>query len=101
MRLPAGHYAVLEHAGHISSLRATWGVAMQWLATNGTWHDADTPPFERYDARYDAATGLGGCEVWMPVVRATCGHHPWPFRRPSWPRFSNRPTHAPNSSKYR
>jgi AraC family transcriptional regulator len=68
MRVPAGHYAVFEHPGHVSSLRETWGVAMHWLATNGEWRDAHTPPFERFDARYDAATGSGGCEIWLPVV---------------------------------
>jgi AraC family transcriptional regulator len=68
MLVPASHYAVFDHTGHISELNGTWRVAMQWLNTNGAWHDAHTPPFERYDARYDAATGLGGCEIWLPVV---------------------------------
>lgn len=70
MQLPAAHYAVFDHTGHISSLRETWGVAMHWLASNGAWRDAHTPPFERYDSRYDPMTGLGGCEIWMPVVPA-------------------------------
>jgi AraC family transcriptional regulator len=68
MRIPAAHYAVFEHRGHISSLRETWGIAMPWLANNGAWRDAETPPFERYDARFDPATGMGVMEIWVPVL---------------------------------
>jgi AraC family transcriptional regulator len=68
MRVPAAHYAVFEYQGHISGLNGTWRVAMAWLANNGEWQDAHTPPFERYDARYDAATGMGVVEIWVPVV---------------------------------
>lgn len=71
MRVPASHYAVFDHTGHISQLRTTWGVAMQWLASNGEWRDAHTPTFERYDARYNPMTGTGGCEIWLPVVPAS------------------------------
>lgn len=71
MRVPASTYAVFSHAGHVSALRDTWGAVHAWLAGNGAWRDANTPDFERYDARYDATTGTGGCEIWVPVVSAT------------------------------
>ena len=28
---------------------------------------ADAPEFERYDERFDARTGAGGFEIWLPV----------------------------------
>jgi AraC family transcriptional regulator len=28
---------------------------------------ADAPNFERYDEKFDGATGNGGLEIWVPV----------------------------------
>jgi AraC family transcriptional regulator len=28
---------------------------------------ADAPNFERYDGKFDPATGDGGLEIWIPV----------------------------------
>lgn len=68
MRVPAAHYAVFEHAGSIATLRATWDAILhRWFPGSGE-RDAGTPDFERYDARFDAATGAGVIELWIPVV---------------------------------
>lgn len=69
IRVPAGHYAVFEHRGHVSTLRRTWNrLWREWLPTSGE-SPADAPDFERYDASFDPATGLGGMAIWFPVQR--------------------------------
>jgi AraC family transcriptional regulator len=67
MRVPVQRYAVFEHEGHVSELRATWdAIWSEWLPRSGET-PADTPDFERYDERYDPATGQGVIEIWFPV----------------------------------
>lgn len=66
--IPAGNYAVFEHSGHIATLKtsceAIWsrGLPRSGLlpVEGGAW-------FEKYDASYDPATGLGVVEIWIPV----------------------------------
>jgi predicted transcriptional regulator YdeE len=68
MRVPAQRYAVFTHRGHASSLRATWdAIWRDWLPRSGH-HPANTPDFERYDARFDPRTGAGEVEIWFPVA---------------------------------
>jgi AraC family transcriptional regulator len=68
MRVPAQRYAVFTHRGHVSTLRATWDAIWQrWLPGSGQ-HPADTPDFERYDARFDPRSGSGEVEIWFPVA---------------------------------
>ncbi len=67
VRIPARRYAVFAHAGHISTIRRTW------MTIFGKWFPAsdyevdDAPEFERYDDRFDPATGKGGLEIWVPI----------------------------------
>mgnify|MGYP003409082453 CR=1 FL=1 len=37
-----------------------------WLPISGM-KAADAPSFERYDEKFDPATGNGGLEIWVPV----------------------------------
>ena len=37
-----------------------------WLPGSGHV-PADAPVFERYDERFDARTGMGGFEIWVPI----------------------------------
>jgi len=68
IRVPAARYAVFEHADHIGTLHATWqSILHDWLP-NSEFRSAQTPDFERYDARFDGKTGLGGLEIWISVV---------------------------------
>jgi AraC family transcriptional regulator len=68
MRVPAQHYAVFVHGGGIATIGETWtGIMEDWLPRSA-WADAHTPPFERYDARFDPVTGTGGIELWIPVA---------------------------------
>lgn len=68
LTVPAGRYAVFTHAGHISRLKDTvkqiWG---RWLPESPHRHEP-RPDFEQYDARWDAETGLGEIDVWVPIA---------------------------------
>ena len=75
MRVPAQRYAVFTHEGHVSGLRQAWDAIWgDWLPRSGE-KPADTPDFERYDERFDPATGRGTIEIWFPV--ATAGQATW------------------------
>jgi AraC family transcriptional regulator len=67
VRVPANRYAVFTHSGHVSTIRSTWfAIWNKWLPKSG--HQlADAPDFERYDSRFDARTGAGEVEIWVPL----------------------------------
>ena len=67
VRIPEQKYAVFTHAEHISTIRRTVNTIWNhWLPASGM-KAADAPSFERYDEKFDPATGNGGLEIWMPV----------------------------------
>lgn len=69
VRIPPQQYAVFTHAGNVSQIGSTWErIWREWLPASG-YEDAETPPFELYDERFDPATGEGGLEIWFPVRR--------------------------------
>ena len=66
MRVPAQRYAVFEHHGSNSDIQQTWGrIWQEWVPRSGLT-PGDTPDFERYDARFDPATGEV-VEIWFPI----------------------------------
>ena len=68
MRLPARRYAVFRHAGHVSEIRRVWqAIWSEGLPAAGL-SPAQAPEFERYDERFDPATGHGGFEIWIPLA---------------------------------
>jgi AraC family transcriptional regulator len=67
LRVPAATYAVFEHRDHISSIQATFTAIWERGLADAGVTAADAPTFERYDARFDARTGLGGLEIWVPI----------------------------------
>ncbi len=70
MRVPAVRYAVFLHAGNVATIQSTWKqVFSVWLPSSGM-QSAQTPDFEVYDERFDAATGDGGVEIWLGVKPA-------------------------------
>jgi AraC family transcriptional regulator len=67
VRIPEQRYVVFTHAEHISTIRRTViAIWNQWLPQSGL-NVADAPNFERYDEKFDGATGNGGVEIWVPV----------------------------------
>jgi AraC family transcriptional regulator len=66
IRIPEQRYAVFAHGGHISTIRGTINTIWNhWLPSSG-FKAADAPSFERYDEKFDPATGDGGFEIWVP-----------------------------------
>ena len=67
VRIAEQRYAVFTHTDHISTIRRTINTIWNhWLPTSG--HKmADAPTFERYDEKFDPATGNGGFEIWVPI----------------------------------
>ena len=67
VRIPAQNYLVFTHKDHISTIRRTVNTIWnRWLPQSGM-KVADAPNFERYDEKFDPATGNGGLEIWVPV----------------------------------
>ncbi|MCK1277133.1 AraC family transcriptional regulator [Bradyrhizobium sp. 61] len=67
IRIPEQRYAVFAHTEHVASIRRTVNTIWnQWLPASGL-KAADAPNFERYDEKFDPATGNGGFEIWIPV----------------------------------
>ena len=68
VRIPEQRYAVFAHTDHVSTIRGTFNIIWnQWLPSSG--HKvADAPTFERYDEKFDPATGNGGLEIWVPIA---------------------------------
>jgi AraC family transcriptional regulator len=67
VRIPEQKYAVFTHSEHISTIRRTVNTIWNhWLPESGLCV-ADAPNFERYDEKFDPATGNGGLEIWIPV----------------------------------
>jgi AraC family transcriptional regulator len=67
VRIPEQRYVVFTHSEHISTIRRTVSAIWnQWLPQSGL-KVADAPNFERYDEKFDPATGNGGLEIWVPV----------------------------------
>ena len=70
MRIPEQTYAVFTHRGHASDVGSTWQyIWTEWFPRSG-YVDAETPPFEHFDERFNADTKLGEFEIWVPVRKA-------------------------------
>lgn len=66
-RLPKRKYAVFSHRGHVSQLRRThYTIWNKWFPESGMEFD-NAPNFELYKKKFDARTGDGPIEVWMPI----------------------------------
>jgi len=67
VRIAEQKYAVFTHSDHVSSIRRTVNTIWNhWLPSSG-FKMADAPTFERYDEKFDPATGNGGFEIWVPI----------------------------------
>jgi AraC family transcriptional regulator len=65
--VPAGHYAVFLHRGHISEIGKTvYTIWNKSLPDHGL-EPRKAPDFELYDRRFDPETGRGEVEIWIPV----------------------------------
>ncbi len=68
-RMAGREWASFKHAEHVASIGATCGAAGEWLAQSGRAPKSGAMQMiEFYGPEFDARTGQGGCEVWVPVV---------------------------------
>jgi AraC family transcriptional regulator len=69
LRVAEQRYAVFSHSEHISTIRRTWSTVWNsWFPSSGH-QAADAPHFELYGESFDANTGTGGVEIWIPIRR--------------------------------
>lgn len=66
--VPAGSYAVFKHVGHISEFNKTVYTIWNKALPDAGLTPANTPDFELYDERFDAKTGEGVVEIWIPIA---------------------------------
>jgi AraC family transcriptional regulator len=69
LRIPPQTYLVFQHADHISNIGATCSAIWNQGLPDSGYKGADSPWFERYGEEFDGRTGLGGLEIWVPIVR--------------------------------
>lgn len=68
VRIPPLTWAVFQHRDHVSSIGATCAAAGEWLARERRMQEGVAVMMvEYYPPAFDPMTGLGGCEVWVPV----------------------------------
>lgn len=61
-------WAEFRHTGHVSSIGSTCAAAGDWLARSGrATSSGGMEMIEFYPKEFDPRTGMGGCEVWVPV----------------------------------
>lgn len=65
--IPKQRYAVFTHRGHISTIPQTMQAIWQKGIVAANLKPADSASFERYDERFNPATGEGEVEVWMAL----------------------------------
>ena len=68
LRIPPQTYAVFLHPDHISTLGATCSAIWNQGLPDAGYKAADGPWFERYGEEFNGRTGLGGLEIWIPIL---------------------------------
>ncbi len=68
--VPAHKYAVFSHEQHISKIRETIDYIFdQWLPASDKKHNPQSIHFfERYSEEFDPDVGIGGTEIWLPIL---------------------------------
>ena len=67
VRIPEQKYLVFTNDEHISTIRRTVNTIWNHFLPQSGLKVADAPNYERYDEKFDPATGNGGLEIWVPV----------------------------------
>jgi AraC family transcriptional regulator len=69
LELPARSYAVWPHRGHVSGVARTCQQIFAHGLADAGLAPLREPLFERYGEAFDASSGSGGLEIWVPVAR--------------------------------
>lgn len=67
IRIPEQRYAVFAHRDHISAIRRTWFTIWNKALPESGLEASGGPEFELYGENFDSRTGMGGCEIWVPI----------------------------------
>ena len=66
--VPAQTYAAFTHSGHVSEIGKTYAAVWdQWVPQSGKVV-SDGPWLEKHLPTFNPRTGLGGIEIWIPVM---------------------------------
>jgi AraC family transcriptional regulator len=66
--VPAQTYAVFTHSGHVFEIAKTYAAIWdQWVPQSGKVI-SDGPCLEKHLPTFNPRTGLGGIEIWIPVM---------------------------------
>jgi AraC family transcriptional regulator len=68
LRIAPQAYAVFLHTDHVSNVGATCRAIWNQGLPDSGYKAADAPWFERYGEEFNGRTGLGGLEIWVPVI---------------------------------
>ena len=69
LELPARRWARVTHSGHISTIRSTiQAIFDQWLPQSGYTQAEQINFVEYYGPDFNAAAGLGTCEIWIGLA---------------------------------
>lgn len=68
--IPSQRYAVFMHNQHVSRIRETIDAVFDGWLPHCTYQHSNQSVhfFERYDENYNSQTGLGGMQIWLPIV---------------------------------
>jgi AraC family transcriptional regulator len=68
LKLDARRYAIFAHTGHVSALPQTIDTILTKWASESGLEIAKALCLERYTGEFDPQTGMGGMEVWIPLM---------------------------------
>jgi len=68
LEIPAQTYLVFTHSDHVSTIRQTCITIWDKYLPQSKYKVSKGPEFELYDEKFDPITGLGGFEIWIPIL---------------------------------
>ena len=68
LKLDSRRYAVFAHTAHVSAIPKTIDIIWSKWAPECGLKVASDPCFERYTSEFNATTGMGGMEIWIPLA---------------------------------
>lgn len=69
LRIGPQRYAVFHHREHVSSIGQTFNAIFSKWLPESEYEIVDAPLLERYTPAFDGRTGMGGVEIWVPVLK--------------------------------
>ena len=68
LEIPAQTYLVFTHSDHVSTIRQTGITIWDKYLPQSKYKVSKGTEFELYDEKFDPITGLGGFEIWIPIL---------------------------------